>query len=317
MRIGIVCSGWAFMPEIMAELEKHHEVSTLEDPLTPERIRVFMKYLDVVYVEWCASYMAAVTQEPKLCPIVNRLHRHEMYGPWMSQVDFSQIDTLIFVNDFIRDRALAKHPTMATASEMKVIQLGVDTDLFTFDQKREYGKVIGWVGYLKPRKDPLAMLDLMRDLPDWELRLHGFPSAYPDLTREVSRRVAEQPNVVWDQEFIPREDMPGFYNQFDVFVNTSKEEGQGVAILEAMSCGVYTQTADWPHARQLYRFSIVPGMCVYQDPKELVERIRYWDEAPDGCELIISDKMRDFVMDRYNAKDYVRKMREAIENAAT
>lgn len=315
MKIGIVCSGWAFMPEIMAELEKHHEVRTLGDPLTPERIRALMAEVDVVYVEWCASYMAAVTQKPKLCRIVNRLHRHEIDGPWMCHVDFSQIDALIFVNDFIQQQAVAKHPAVAEAKKLQVVWLGVDTDLFTFDQNREYGKVIGWVGYLKPRKDPLAILDLMRHLPKWELRLHGFPSAYPDLTRAVEKRVAEQSNVTWDQAFIPREDMPAFYSQFDVFVNTSKEEGQGVAILEAMSCGVYTQIAPWPHARALYTDSLTVNWPIYADSRDLIGRICEWGMKPAHDKRIISKEMAAMVLNRYSALDYVEEMREAIENA--
>lgn len=301
------------MHEVQAELERYHVVRVLDDPITPERIRTFMSDLDVVYVEWCASYMVAVTKKPKPCPIVNRLHRGEMYGPWLGQVDFTQIDTLIFVNDFLRDQAVAQHPAIGEAKKLQIIQLGVDTDFFTFDRvssDREYGRRIGWVGYLKPRKNPLAMLDLMRDLPDWDLTLHAFPSAYPDLTREVEGRVAELPNVVWDIDFMPREELPAFYSQFDVFINTSTEEGQGVAILEAMSCGVYTQIAEWPHARELYTM-----WEVYDTQEELVRRLRAWEEMPVANKQAVSQAMRSHVVNRYHGQNYVRNMREAIENA--
>jgi len=308
LRIGVICSGWAFMDDILQELRRYHSVLILNEPFTNDRVESFMKDLDVLYVEWCDSYMLPVTHVEKSCRIICRLHGNEVYGRWISEVDFSKIDTLVFINDFWRDNCLRLHKTMLKSKAIKVIQLGVDVEKFNYDHYRGYGKRLGWVGYIKPRKDPISVLDMMRGLPDWVLHFLAIPSLYADLTQQVETLMSGFRNVFWYKNWVGHEGMPEFYENLDVFVNSSILEGQGVAILEAMSCGIHSLIRRWPHAEEIY-----PEKNLYNSVAECKSKILEWVKKPVEEKKQISLDARKFIIKYYNARDYVRKMREAIE----
>lgn len=316
MKIGIICVGWAFLQDLLKELKIHHLVSILKPPFSAKRVESFMRGLDVLYIEWCASYMATITHVPKHCKIVNRLHRHEVHGRWMKKVDFTKIDLLILVNNFMKGYCFKYQPNLRKVNKIQVIQQGVNIDKFTYkafkDFKdwplRGYGKRIGWIGYVKPVKNPVPVLRLMSELPDWQLKLLGIPSLYPKLTMQV-QKLAKRRNIVWIKKPIPHEKMPNYYRKLDLLVNTSVTESQCFCILEAMSSGVYPLIRNWPHAEELYLKE-----NLFQSMLECKHKILNWVKKSHNEKKQLSKKMRIFIKKRYNVEKSVRKMREAIEN---
>lgn len=308
MRIGIVCAGWAFMGDLLKELKAHHIVSILKPPFSAKRVEKFMRELDVLYVEWCASYMSTITYVPKHCKIVVRLHRHEVHGRWMKNVDFRKIDLLILVNKFMKNYCFRYQPSLRKVKKIKVIQLGVDINKFNYNPLRGYGKRMGWVGYIKPVKNPIPLLKLMSELPDWQLKLLGIPSLYPHLTRQV-QQLTKRRNIVWIKKRISHNKMPNYYKKLDIFVNTSITESQCLCVLEAMSCGVYPLIRNWPHAEELY-----PKANLFTNRLQCKRKIWSWVKLSTAEKKALSQKMRLFIKKRYNVEDNVRKMREAVEN---
>ncbi|MBA7490204.1 hypothetical protein ES702_00739 [subsurface metagenome] len=304
------------MSDLLKELKAHHTVSFLKGPFRGTQnfsiIEDFMRKQDVLYVEFCASNMVFITNVPKHCKIVCRLHRAEVHGRWMRKVNFKKIDLLILVNKFMKGYAFRYQPSLRQAKETKVIQLGVDVEKFNYNPLRGYGKRIGWVGFIKELKKPDLVLKMMTQLPDWQLRLLAVPSVYKHVTRRVVELAKQQRNVVWIKNKIPHDKMPRYYSKLDVFVNTSTIESQCVSVLEAMSCGVYSLIRRWPHP-QCHPEQIYPRKNLFADMQECKRKIWSWVKLSFDEKRAISRKMRQFVVKRHNIKDNVRKMRKAIE----
>ena len=302
------------MGDLLRELKAHHTVTILKSPFTPKRVEQFMRNLDVLYIEWCIDYMVTITNVPKHCKIVTRLHRMEVHGRWGKKAKFQKVDLLILVNSFMKDYCFQYMPNLRNVKKIKVIQHGVDIDEFKYNPGRGYGKRLGWVGYLKPVKDPLFALTLMNSLPRWQLRFIGLPSKHPHLTRATRKLAREHHNIVWLDKKISHNKMPAYYRKLDIFLNTSTIESQCVSILEAMSCGVYPLIRKWPHP-QCRPEEIYPEANLFTTVEECKRKIGTWVKLSVSEKRQKSRQMRQFIEARYNAKDKAREMRQAIESA--
>lgn len=111
----------------------------------------------------------------------------------------------------VNNRDLQKKVLEAGARKAYLIPPGVDMDQFKpmIDQRPEEF-IIGWAG---DKNKPMKNAHLIEKL--------GYP--FKMATKE---------------NFIPHEEMQGFYNSLSAFVHPSDHEGWGRGIIEAMSCGL-------------------------------------------------------------------------------
>jgi glycosyltransferase involved in cell wall biosynthesis len=128
------------------------------------------------------------------------------------------------------------------AHKLKLAPLGVDTACF---QPAEEGfpqvpSVVIQAASLLPVKNQALLLQAVqlarRRLPDLQLHLIGTG---PD--QEALGRLAQQldlsQNIIWYGQ-IPYLQMPSLYRQAALYLQTSRHESQGMAVLEAMACGL-------------------------------------------------------------------------------
>jgi len=113
--------------------------------------------------------------------------------------------------------------------------------------------VVLWTGSLSPRKDPLTVLaGFEQALTVWpEMRLY---MAYleQDLLAEVQARLASRPKLAQAVTLlgrIPHAEIAVYYNSADIFVQGSQREGSGIALLDALACGVVPVVTDIPPFR--------------------------------------------------------------------
>jgi glycosyltransferase involved in cell wall biosynthesis len=131
-----------------------------------------------------------------------------------------------------------------------------------------------YVGGFHPRKNMTGMLDAFE---------HAAPAVPHDLViigppawknEQILQRIERSPVAarIHFTGFVPREDLPRFYNQADLFVFPSLYEGFGFPVLEALACGcptITTRTSSIPEVAGDAAILVEPG-----DTRQLADAIR-------------------------------------------
>ncbi|WP_175973558.1 glycosyltransferase [Corynebacterium sp. Marseille-Q2823] len=188
-RVVVASHDLKFMGELMDYLQRSSKFEVKQDRWTtlhdhdPEQSRLLAEWADVVFCEWAGPSLAWYsTHKPESTRLVSRLHRFELNGPWMSKVLWTNVDTLVFVSDWVRRTAHAKFKL----DSVNTIVLPNTIDLSDFDRpKLDSARfTLGMVGFVPFLKRPDRALELFESLVEEDdryiLRVKGrLPWDYP------------------------------------------------------------------------------------------------------------------------------------------
>ena len=115
--------------------------------------------------------------------------------------------------------------------------------------------VILWTGNLNHNKDPLTILEgferIVRKAPEARLYMgYRYADLLPEVRKRISGSAALSRSVILLGE-IPHSEIAAYYNSADIFVQGSEKEGSGIALLEAMACGIVPVVTDIPAFRTI------------------------------------------------------------------
>lgn len=164
------------------------------------------------------------------------------------------------------------------------ISNGIDTDYFQPDQKRreafrrkyrlgEQDKAVISAGHMMERKGILEYTELAREMPDVHFFWFGYTS--PALmTENVRNAVKNAPENLKFPGYVEQEQLREAYCGADVFAFSSREETEGIVVLEALACEIPVVVRDIP----VYEGWLRNGENVYkaesaEDFKETVREI--------------------------------------------
>jgi glycosyltransferase involved in cell wall biosynthesis len=175
--------------------------------------------------------------------LISQLHSWGTGRPeWMNTMDIAGFrrSDLVIANAAAYRRILMN--AGLPSSQIVSIPWGVAPEALgnVVSMPRNTGR-IGFVGRLEPRKGQLELVQafglLRRKRPRLRLELVG-PAADMSYAREIEKCVRAQrmSNSVWLGGQVP--DVFRHERNWELFVSLSRDEGQGMAILEAMALGV-------------------------------------------------------------------------------
>lgn len=129
----------------------------------------------------------------------------------------------------------------ARPEKLHVLPLGVDTKRFSPAEVPVPARpVIIQAASLVPVKNQALLLEVLERLrariPDICLRLVGSGPLEGRL-RQLAAQANLNHHIIW-QEAVPHPAMPDQYRQAQLYLQTSRHESQGMAVLEAMACGL-------------------------------------------------------------------------------
>lgn len=106
-----------------------------------------------------------------------------------------------------------------------------------------------------------------------------------------------------------REDVATFYNNTDVFVVASREEGLSYAVLEAGICRSIVCASDIPSVSNLN----IPGIVYFKngDPVALYQRLKYISEHRDEC-FCKKKEQRVFIEQEFAMEKWSKQMLDTI-----
>ena len=150
------------------------------------------------------------------------------------------------------------------------ISNGVDTEFFKPDHaarsalRARYGlgeeeKVVVSVGHMIARKGLPEFLELARRIPYAQFLWFGWtdPRLIP---QEIVQAMENAPANVRFPGFVDRDQLREAYCGADVFAFMSREETEGIVVLEALACGIPTVVRDIP----VYSVWLEDGKNIYK-----------------------------------------------------
>lgn len=181
-------------------------------------------------------------------------------------------------------------------SNSRVIHHGVDVQRFAAaareareDRDPNSPWVVGMVARMDGAKDHASLIRAFSALPEWlggrriVLRLVG-----DGLLRSEFERSTESLGVAGRVEFLGnRDDVPALLGGFDVYVfSTTRDEGFGIALIEAMAAGVPVVATDVPPCREVTGEGESAILVPPHDAEALARAIRALIEDESRRELL-------------------------------
>lgn len=117
----------------------------------------------------------------------------------------------------------------------------IDNKIFNIESRELPKNKILWVRAFHEIYNPELIIDVMRILRDRNSEIHltmigpdkGMLTKCRQLISEY--KLEQNINIIG---FVPNEDLPNYYKEHSVFVNTTRYESFGVCLVEAASCGL-------------------------------------------------------------------------------
>lgn len=142
-------------------------------------------------------------------------------------------------------------------TEIEAISNGIDIERFSYDEEKvkayrkyfslnEEDKVVISVGLYFDRKGLLDFVEVAKRLPEYRFIWFGYTPLYsiPKNIREVV--VEDHPKNVYFPGYVKGAIIEGAYQGCDAFFFASKEETEGIVVLEALAAGQNVIVRDIP-----------------------------------------------------------------------
>jgi len=318
---------WSFFNEIYADLQKHYQVSVFEhktwrSPIFHERINrhlfhqtltKFLEKNDVVFFEWASDLLVAATRLPKVCGIVTRLHRYEMYQ-WVDKINWDGVDKIIVVSEAKRREFIGRFPNQA--EKTVVIPPSTSLEKFSLRPKTFKGN-IGILGNLTPRKRVYELILAFYELKQKRSGLHlhiggGMRAAYQDYYHALHHIVKEldlQDSVTFYGNVTNTCD---WFHNIDIYVSNSYSEGLQVSPMEAMASGCYCLAHRWDGANEL-----LPEEYLFSTNDDLMRMIEQYCELSEDEKLVERQYMRSIARKNFDINRTIEKINHVINEVAS
>jgi protein gp37 len=128
-RIGVLCLAGleTFIQPIVTHLEKNYKVRTYYGSDMQEAVSI-IEWADLIWFEWANEMAIEITNKvPSMDhkKAVVRLHSYEALAGYANHINWSVVDSLIFVADHIKEIVLKQCPKLTDFVKMEVVPNGV------------------------------------------------------------------------------------------------------------------------------------------------------------------------------------------------
>ena len=176
-KLGVVCTDWKFFEnkyraldekydiKVIDEIKPKTSISYINNLLYKYKLKKLIEWSEITYFEFANRPLSIVSKMDYSSKIIVRLHRYEIFS-WADIIDWSKVDLVIFVADFMRNHFLEKFPFMK--EKTIVLNNDVDTDRFNLINNN-LNNSIGIAGSIIPRKRVyeliLTLYELRKKIP--------------------------------------------------------------------------------------------------------------------------------------------------------
>lgn len=322
---------WGFFREIFADFQQHYQTRLFQPkhytaPLLYGRLnrwayarqmRALLRQSDLCFFEWASELLKPAALMDKRAPIVTRLHSYEIHV-WAPQIQWAQVDRIIFVSNYIRQKFLEQFPHHV--DKTTVIYNGVDLTCFRPYERRHVQTDCLHMGMLcnfHPVKRIYEAIFTIAKVKraGYKLHLHiaggkwpgGHFDGYYVAIERLIEKLGLQDNVTLYGHIT---ETAAWLQTLDVFLSNSYWEGQSVALLEAMASGCYCLSHFWDGAED-----VLPADCLFGFDDELIDKLITYAEASSIEKSRRRAQMRQIACEKFDIRRTTQAIHQVIEGA--
>lgn len=266
-----------------------------------------MKKADICWFEWCDPLVAygSKLEMAKDKKIICRLHSYESFTNYIYQVNWSNVDKVIFVAEHIKRIVLSK--IFIPQDKVYVIPNGIDLSKQEYKERKK-GFNIAYVGYINFKKGPMLLMHAFKKIFDtdnrYKLHIAGTfdEERYRLYFNQMIKEFGLEKNIIF---YGWQKDINKWLEDKNYLICTSVLESQGLGIMEAMSKGIRPLIHNFVGAKEVY-----PEKYVWSSLDDIVNMLS--DEEYSSIEY------RNFIEKNYSLSDTNNKIiSEIIEGENT
>ncbi|MBU5299075.1 glycosyltransferase [Clostridium sporogenes] len=266
-----------------------------------------MKKADICWFEWCDPLVAygSKLETAKDKKIICRLHSYEAFTSYIYEINWSNVDKVIFVAEHIKRLVLSK--IFIPQHKVYVIPNGIDLNKQEFKERKK-GFNIAYVGHINFKKGPMLLLHAFKKIFDTDNRYKLHIAGTFDEERyrlyfdQMIKEFRLEKNIIF---YGWQKDINKWLEDKNYLICTSVLESQGLGIMEAMSKGIRPLIHNFVGAKEVY-----PEKCVWSSLDDIVNMLS--DENYSSIEY------RNFIEKNYSISDTNHRIiSEIIEGKGT
>ncbi|MGP5524759.1 glycosyltransferase family 4 protein [Glutamicibacter arilaitensis] len=241
-----------------------------------------------------------------------RVHSQEIKTSYLKSVNHDAVDGYIFVNDLVREIAVAFHGV--PMEKTVIIPNGVDVERLQKSKTTQANKTIGFVGAVPKAKRLDVALDVLEKVretdPEYRMVVKGKgPEDFPWMMRrpdEMAWYTKQYDRIAMINELSPDtvlleghgDDMADWYSGVGVALSTSDFESFHFTIADGAASGARPAVLYWPGADGLY-----PRRWISNSVEQVAEAIINGSSDPADTA---------FVVDRYSLQSVSKQIQDLI-----
>lgn len=284
-------NNFQFVDELIKSLSKKYKVQKFDYHGDVDQLNAEMKTVDLGWFEWGNGPIVPASNSDTTIPLINRMHRYELYSESPKHVNWERIGHLIFSSPSMILKFKKKFADEDSRVTSELVPIGVDTNMFNFLDKPNTKEIL-YVGRIHPHKNPSLLLQIIAKIvardPEYTLKVIGGFS--DELYEEYFYDQIEKLHLKDNVKFVGKlthQEMVTHLQQSDFFLITSIIEGLSQASLEAMACGVRPIIFDYYGSEEGY-----PAKCIYNTVDDAVDMILHPTITRQESRVIIDEKYR-------------------------
>ena len=255
----------------------------------------------LAWFEWGNGHIVEASHLPKICPIICRVHRFEVFEHRMAQVKWDNIDAVVFVN----------RKFLGVFQQVFGIDLTKHTSVHEIpnplvDSKTYHDRVPGFniacVSRFHADKNPLLALYILSALVEKDSRYKLYMlGKIQDVQLFIScldfvSKAGLKKNFIYEGT---TDDVEKWLLDKSVILSTSNVESQGMALLEAMRQGIKPVIYNGYGMENTF-----PSNCMFYSIKDAVKMIMSKDYT--------SKIYREVALKKFGEKEIMPKMNHLI-----
>lgn len=297
-------NNFQFVDPLIVELSKDYSIEKFQFHGDEDQLKKEMDKVEICWFEWGGGPIIPASNLTKHKPIINRIHRFELYLEEPRLINWANVDTTILSSPSMMVKFRNKFPTEYMVARPNLVEIGVDTNLFQFTEKVNTKQIL-YVGRIHPHKNPSLMLQIFKKIvqedPEYQLKIIGTFSdeLYEEYFYDQIGKLNITDNVIFLGK-LTHEEMVQHLQSADFFLITSIIEGLSQASLEAMSCGVVPVIFNYYGSEKAY-----PKKYIYNTVDEAFEMIL----SPKGTRI----ESRSIIDNKYRLEEKVTVINRILE----